>query len=187
MNKAALVLASASLLLAGCDQGSKSNDVSIKGQNGSVTISANGQNFTMKANDEKNGSVTMSANGNHFTMKASDGTQTVNINASGHGADVDLPDFVTKYPGATVKTTTVNAGANGTAGSITFETSDSPATVIAYYKKKSADEGFTKALDMNMGPTTVFSANSDGGKKSFQVIAANSGNGARVQVNWSGK
>lgn len=187
MNKAALVLASASLLLAGCDQGSKSNDASIKGQNGSVTISANGQNFTMKANDEKNSSFTMSANGGHFTMKAQDNGQTVDINASGHGNNVNMPDFVSAYPGAKVKSTTVNAGAGGAAGSFTFETTDSPATVIAYYKRKSSDEGFTRALDMNMGPTTVYSATSDGGKKTFQVIAANSGSGARVQVNWSGK
>ena len=182
-----ILLAASAILLAGCDQNPKSNDVSIKGQNGSVTISANGQNFTMKANDDKSGNFTMSANGGHFTMKASDGKQTVDINASGHGADVHLPDFVTDYPGARMKSTTVNAGASGAAGSIIFETPDSPASVIAYYKKKAADEGFTKGLDMSMGATTVFSANAEGGKKTFQVIAAKSGSGARVQVNWSGK
>lgn len=187
MNRAALIVASASLLVAGCDQNDKSNDVSIKGQNGSVTISANGQNFTMKANGDKNSNFTMSADGGHFSMKASDGKQTVDINASGSGHDVQMPDFVTKYPGANVKATTVNASSGGASGSVVFETSDSAAAVIAYYKKKAADEDFAKALDMNMGPTTVFSANGDGGKKTFQVIAQTSGSGAHVQVTWSGK
>lgn len=187
MRNVLVIAASTTLLLSACDQGSKSNEVGIKGQNGNVTISANGQNFTMKAGDDKNGSFTMSADGGHFTMKASDGKQTVDINASGHGNNVDMPDFVSAYPRAKVKATTVNAGANGTAGSFTFETADSPATVIAYYKRKSADAGFVKALDMNSGPTSVFSANADGGKKTLQVIAATSGSGAQVQVNWSGK
>src|ERR1700752_3496071 len=135
-NISILMVTAACVLLAACDQNPKSNDVSIKGQNGSVRISANGQNFTMKANDDKNGNFTMSADGGHFTMKASDGKQTVDVNASGGGSDVHMPDFVTNYPGAKVKSTTVNAGASGTAGSIIFETSDPPASVIAYYKKK---------------------------------------------------
>jgi hypothetical protein len=177
----------ACVLLAGCDQNPKSSDVTIKGRDGSVTISANGQNFTMKANDDKNGSVTMSANGGHFVMKASDGKQTVDINATGGSPDVHMPGFVTMYPGAKVKSTTVNAGASGAAGSIMFETPDSPARVIEYYKRKSADAGFARQLDMNTGTTTVFTANAEGGKKTLQVIAANSGSGAQVQVNWSGK
>lgn len=187
MRKMFVIAATAALALAACDQNDKSNDVSIKGQNGNVTISANGQNFTMKANDDKNGSFTMLANGGHFTMKASDGRQTVDINASGHGSDVHLPDFVTNYPGAKVKSTTVNADSKGAAGFIIFDTPDPPASVVAYYKKRAADEGFGKGLDMSMGSTTVFSANGDDGKKTFQVIAATSGSGARVQVNWSGK
>jgi len=179
--------AAACLLLAACDQNSKSNDVTVKGENGSLTISANGQHFAMKAGDDKNGSFTMSAdNGGHFTMKASDGKQTVDIHASGKVANVNLPDFVTAYPGGKVQSTTINAGANGTTGTFSFETSDSPDAVIAWYKRKSANEGLSQALDMNTGPTTVFTANANGGKKTLQVIAAASGHGAQVQVNWSG-
>jgi hypothetical protein len=173
------------LALTACDQNPKSNDVVVKGKDGSVTISANGQNFTMKANDDKNGNFTMSAGDGHFTMKASDGKQNVEINATGNSAEVKIPNFAS-YPGAKVRSTTVNAGADGTAASVIFETSDSPAAVIDYYKQKAADAGLTQALDMNMGTTTTFTANADGGKKTLQVIAASSGSGARVQVNWSG-
>ena len=173
-------------LLVACDQNSKSNDVSVKGENGTVVISANGQKFTMKAADGKNGNFTMSGNGGHFTMKASDGKQSVEINATG-STDVKLPDFVTVYPGGKVRSTTIGAGKDGTGGTITFETTASPAEVIAWYKEKAAKEGLSKAIDMNMGGTTMFTAHSDGGRKTLQVVAATSGGGAQVQVNWSGE
>jgi hypothetical protein len=182
------VVASASLALAACDQNSKSNDVTVKGENGTVTISANGQNFTMKASDEKSGNFTMSANGGHLTMRASDGNQNVTINATGSGGDTRTPDFVAIYPGGKVQSTTVNAGKDGTGGTISFQTAASPEAVIAWYKQRAANEGLAKGVDMNMGGTTMYTANTDGGKKVLQVIAASSsGGGAQVQVNWSGK
>ncbi|HEX3430171.1 MAG TPA: hypothetical protein VHT03_04725 [Rhizomicrobium sp.] len=173
-------------LVSACDQNSKSNDVTVKGQNGAVTISANGQNFTMKASDDKNGSFTMSGNGSHFTMKASDGKQNVEINATGGATNMKLPDFVAVYPGGTVTSTTINSGKDRVGGSLMFQAHVSPAAVIAWYKQKAAGEGLSKAIDMNMGGTTMFTANADSGKKTLQVIAAATGEGAQVQVNWSG-
>jgi hypothetical protein len=175
----------ACVALAACDQNSKSNDVTVKGENGTVTISANGQNFTMKASDRKSGNFTMSGNGSHFTINASDGKQNVEINTTG-GVNAKLPDFVTVYPGGKVRSTTISAGKDGAGGSHSFETTASPAAVIAWYKQKAANEGLSKAIDMNMGPTTMFTANTEGGKKTLQVIAASSAGGAQVQVNWSG-
>ena len=182
-----VIAAAVCILLAACDQNSKSNDVTVKGQNGTVTISANGQNFSMKASDDKNGNFTMSGNGGHFTMKASDGKQTVEINSTGGGTKMKLPDFVAIYPGGKVQSTTIGAGKDGNGGTLSFQTTASPAAVIAWYKQKAANEGLSKAVDMNMGATTMFTANADGGKKTLQVIAASSGSGAQVQVNWSGE
>jgi len=175
-------------VVAACDQNSKTKDVTVKGENGTVTISANGQNFTMKAADNKSGNFTMSGNGSHFTIKASDGKQNVEINTTGGDANAKLPDFVAVYPGGKVKSTTISAGKDGAGGTLSFETSAPPATVIAWYKEKASNEGLSKAIDMNMGPTTMFTANTDSGKKTLQVIAASSGTGgAQVQVNWSGR
>jgi hypothetical protein len=173
-------------LLAACDQNSKSDDVTVKGQNGSVTISANGQNFSMKASDDKTANFTMSGNGGHFTMKASDGKQTVEINSTGGETNMKLPDFVAIYPGGKVQSTTIGAGKEGNGGTLSFETASSPAAVIVWYKQKASAEGLSKAIDMNMGGTTMFTANADGGKKTLQVIAAAKATGAQVQVNWSG-
>jgi hypothetical protein len=178
----------ACLLVTACDQNSssKSNDVTVSGHDGNLTISANGQKFTMKAGDGKNGNFTMSGDNGHFTMKASDGKQNVEINASGNTTNLKLPDFVAIYPGAKVQSTVIDAGASGGGGTFTFETKDSPASVIAYYKQRSESEGLAQALNMSTGTTTMFSANSDKGKRAIQVVAASSGSGARVQVNWSG-
>ena len=182
-----IATAAACLALAACDQNSKSNDVSVKGQNGTVTISANGQNFTMKASDDKHANFTMTGNGSHFTMKASDGKQNVEINATG-GANAKMPDFVAIYPGGKVQSTTISSGKEGNGGTLSFQTAAAPAAVIAWYKEKAASEGLSKAVDMDMGGTTMFTAHADGEKKTLQVIAASSGaGGAQVQVNWSAK
>jgi hypothetical protein len=175
------------LLLAACDQKPKSDNVTINGQNGNVTVSANGQQFSIKANGDKNGSFTMSGDNGHFTMKASDGKQTVEINSTGGSTNLHMPDFVSSYPGAKIETTTVGSNVNGNSGTVTFETTDSPAAVIAYYKKKSAGEGLAEAMNLNMGPTTMFAAHGNGEKKVLQVIASTNGSGARVQVNWTVK
>ena len=180
-------IAAACLALAACDQNSKSNDVSVKGENGTVTVSANGQNFTMKASDDKHANFTMSANGNHFTMNASDGKQHVEINATG-GTNAKMPDFVAVYPGGKVQSTTVSSGKDGNAGTLSFQTTAAPAAVIAWYKEKATSEGLSKAVDMDMGGTTMFTAHADGEKKTLQVIAASSSaGGAQVQVNWAAK
>lgn len=173
---------------AACDQNSKSNDVTVRGENGTVTVSANGQNFTMKASGDKNANFSMSGNGGDFAMKASDGKQSVEINAAGDHANANVPDFVAVYPGAKVQSTTISAGKDGKGGTMAFQTTASPATVIAWYKEKAASEGLAKAVDMDMGGTTMFTAHADGDKKTLQVIAASSGaGGAQVQINWSKK
>ena len=106
------------LLLASCDQNSssKSNDFTVKGDDGNVTINANGQKFSMKAGDGKSGNFTMSGDNGHFTMKASDGKQSVEINASGDTANLKLPGFVVLYPGGKVQSTVIDAGAHGGGG-----------------------------------------------------------------------
>ena len=186
-NRAGLFAAAIFLMLSACDQKPKSNDVTINGQNGNVTISANGHQFSIKADGDKNGSFSMSGDNGHFTMHATDGKQSVVINSTGGSKDVHMPDFVTSYPGAKLQSTTVGSSVTGATGTISFETSDSPAAVIAFYKQKSAAAGFTQGINMNMGPTTMFTANTDGGKKALQVVAATSGGGAHVQVNWTTK
>src|SRR5437773_8943497 len=76
------LFAAGMFLLAGCDQ-NKGANVTIKDKDGNVTISANGQHFTMQGTDGKSGSVIISGHGDQFTMKTSDGKSLVEINANG--------------------------------------------------------------------------------------------------------
>ena len=86
-----------------------------------------------------------------------------------------------------MQSTAINSGKDSSGGTLSFQTTATPAAVIAWYKSKAANEGLAKAIDMNMGGTTMFTANADGGKKTLQIIAASSASGgAQVQVNWSG-
>ena len=174
-------------LLAACDQNSKSDKVSINGQNGNVTISANGHQFSIKADGDKNGSFSMSGDNGHFTMHASDGKQTVEINSTGGLHDLHVPDFVTNYPGAKVQSTAIDANAGVSTGTFVFQTSDAPAAVIAYYKEKSTDAGLSQTMDANMGASNMFGANADGGKRAIQVMASAADGATHVQVTWTRK
>ena len=181
-----LALAGCALLVA-CDQNPKSDHVTINGQNGNVTISANGHQFSIKADGDKNGNFSMSGDNGHFTMHASDGKQTVEINSTGGSSNLHVPDFVTDYPGAKVQSTAIDTNATGATGTFAFQTTDSPAAVIAYYKQKSAGAGLSQMMDANTGGAYMFGANADGGKKALEVMASAADGSTHVQVTWTRK
>ncbi|HWA60425.1 MAG TPA: hypothetical protein VG939_03580 [Caulobacteraceae bacterium] len=56
----------------------------------------------------------------------------------------NLPDYVKVYPGAVV-TAVMDNGARG--GVITFDVSDPPDTVVAFYKKTAADAKLDSGMD----------------------------------------
>ena len=171
-------------LLAGCDQ-NKSADIHVKDKDGSVTISANGQHFTMQARDGKSGDVTVNGNGEHFTMHSSDGSSSVDINANGVDVSSKLPSFVSVFPGARVVSSASGSSANGGGGTVVMETKSSPADVIGFYKSKAASAGFKQNLDANDSGSLLYSAASGG--KTIQVLASKDAEGTHAQVTWSGK
>ena len=59
-------------------------NVTIKDKDGSVTISANGQQFAMHGHDGAQGQVTISGNSGNFTVHAGDGKSVVEVNAVRH-------------------------------------------------------------------------------------------------------
>ena len=179
-----IFLAAGALLLAGCDQ-NKGANVTIKNKDGNVTISANGQHFTMQGTDGKSGSVIISGHGDHFTMKTSDGKSLVEINANGVKITGNLPRFVGIYPGAKVTSSIAGGDSNGAGGTLVMESSAAPADVIAFYRKKSDGAGFRQTLNMDQGGTLVYAAAS--GEKQLQVLAAKTDTGTHAQVTWSGK
>jgi hypothetical protein len=55
---------------------------------------------------------------------------------AGSGANVELPSWVMRYPGATMTGGSVATGAQGAGGMGTFETTDSVADVRAFYERE---------------------------------------------------
>jgi hemin uptake protein HemP len=183
--RVSLLLLAGTVVLASCDQ-NKSADVVIKDKDGSVSISANGQHFTMRGGDGKQGNVTISGNGEHFTMHATDGGKAVvDIDANGVNVGGKLPAFVTVFPGARVTSSVSGGDANGGGGTVVMETKSSPADVIGFYKQKTGAAGFRQTLDANDSGTLLYSASA--GTRAVQVLASKDSEGTHAQVTWSGK
>ena len=136
-----LLVAASAMLMSGCDQ---NKSVTVKDKDGDVTISANGQQFHVHANDGKQSDVTVSGSGGNVTVHSTDGNATVEVNAAGVNVGGKLPGFVNIYPGAKV-VSTVNGGSTGNGGgTVAFETGAAPADVIGFYKQKASGAGFTQ-------------------------------------------
>ena len=150
--------------LAGCDQ-NKHENVTIRDKDKNVTISGDGQ---------------------HFSIHSSDGKQTVDINTNGGAAVGNLPSFVSVYPGAKVMTSATGTSATGTGGTLVLEIKASPAEVLGFYKQKATSAGFKEEASMNMGGTQMFTAKS--GDRTIQIVTSSGDGGAtHAQVTWSGK
>jgi hypothetical protein len=177
-----LTVAAMAMLMSGCDQ---NKSVAVKDKDGDVTISANGQQFHVHANDGKQSDVTVSGNGGNVTVHSTDGNATVMVNAAGMNVSGKLPGFVNIYPGAKVVSTVNGGSASGGGGTVAFETGAAPADVIGFYKQKAAASGFTQNLDANDSGSLLYSATSGG--KTIQVLASKDTGGTHAQVTWSGK
>jgi hypothetical protein len=156
------VAIAAAALVAGCDQ-HPSKTVKIKGKDGSVTVTSNGE---------------------HVTMKSDDGKTTVEINTNSLGSQ-KLPDFAPVYPGAQVKGSVTSQTEGG--GTFAFETADAPEKVIAFYKDRAKSAGLEEKLSMMANGSITYMASTGEDKKTVQVIAAKTDAGTHVQVYWAAK
>ncbi|MBV8800290.1 MAG: hypothetical protein JO208_10860 [Alphaproteobacteria bacterium] len=174
-----IMLTATLALLGGCDQKQSAN-IEVKDKGGSVTISANGQHFSMRGNDGSHGEVTISGNGDHVTMHAGDGQSVVDINAGGVNVSGKLPGFVSVYPGAKVVSLVTG---NNQSGTLVMQTGAAPAEVVGFYKQKAQSAGFTQKLDANDAGNLLYSATFAG--RAMQVLASKDSEGTHAQVTWS--
>ena len=156
------VAIAAAALVAGCDQ-HPSKTVKINGKDGNVTITANGE---------------------HATIKANDGKTTIEINTNSLGSQ-KLPAFAPVYPGAQVKGSVTSQTEGG--GTFAFDTADAPEKVIAFYKDRAKSAGLEEKLSLMANGSITYMASAGEDKKTVQVIAATAGAGSRVQVFWADK
>lgn len=150
------VLAVAALILASCDKPKDEKQVTV---------------------NTGNGTVTMSGNNDQMTIKSNDGKAVLEVNT----ANAKLPSFVPAYPGAAVSTTMITAGA----GTVVFTTDDGPQKVVDYYKSKVLSGDMKEAMTATSGETTMWTAQNEGQKKTVSVSATKTEGHTQVQVTWT--
>jgi hypothetical protein len=178
--RAFIPLLASSLLLWSCGQ-KDNTSVVVKDKNGSVAISANGQQFVMKSGDGK-GEVTVNANGQHVVMHAGEGGSAVSIDSGGVDVSSKLPAFVSVYPGARV--VSLVAG-NAQGGSMTLEAKAAPDAVIGFYKQNAEGAGLKQTLSANDAGNLLYGATL--ANRTVQVLASKDSEGTHAQVTWSGR
>jgi hypothetical protein len=113
-----------------------------------------------------------------YTVTDGQGTK-VTVNGAGDASGV--PSYAPVYPGASIETT-VNAPGKG--GMVTFQTTASRDTIIAFYKKSAGSAGMQDVVNMSSEHMTSYSASNEKAKQALTVVAVDQGNGTHVQVNW---
>lgn len=127
--------------LAGCGSESSGTIDGENGERGEYTI------------DESTGET-------KATITTDEGTATLR---SGADVEVDLPDGFTAYPGANVVSNTVVSQAQGSGAMLFFETDDSPAEVIAFYKRQAEAAGVKLQLDASINGGSMIGGESEDG------------------------
>jgi len=143
-------------LLAAC--GGDKPDTTMTTQDGKVSVSTSGDG------DSK------------VTVTATDGDKTAKM-VSGGGAKwpESAPAFAAAYPGGTLITVMAGNADGKASGMATFETTDAPDKVIAFYKDKAAAAGLTKVTSMAGNGMTMFGASDESGDRVLSVQASPGG------------
>lgn len=159
----------------------------INTNNGAGTITirdrSTGKQNTITFDQAKNGQFSITANDDHGGS---------GVMKFGGGANLDLPGWVPKYPGANntggFSATGSDNNGKGSGGTFTFTTTDEAQKVLDWYRGKAGDLG----LKVNMNTTTptggMIVAAADGEKQSLTVIANTEGSSpTAVNVSYAEK
>lgn len=152
-----LPLLLAALVLTAC--GSKEPETTITAADGSkVTVTGDNDG------DKGGGSFKMETTG-------PDGQTVSSIAGEGATWPSTAPDYAAAYPGARI-TSVVEGNSDGKAGGMaTFETNDSPAEVIAFYKSRAATAKLGRVTNISADAMTMFNAGDDASDRSVMVQA----------------
>jgi hypothetical protein len=174
--------------------------VSADDKAGTITIrnKKTGEVITLDLEDVKEGKIRfknekgeeaeISASGDGETgkleIKSSEGSMTF-----GAGGEADRPDWVPEYPGSQPQGMYSTKGAQGLSAAFTFQTSDSPEDVMAFYEEQLKSAGFevTTSSMKKAGKLSGGLVNGQLGqpKRIVHVTVTDEDGGTRVAVNYS--
>jgi hypothetical protein len=139
---------------------------------------------TFRIRDKQTGEVSTiswddAKKGGKFTISADDGH-------GGHGSvkfgagDADIPSWVPRYPGASnvgeFSASGTESNGEGSGGSFSFTTSDSPRRVLDYYKDKAAELGLKVNMNTDMPTGGMIVAAEEHERRVLSVTASVNGN-----------
>lgn len=138
--------------------------------------------------NEKGEEAEISASGDGETgkleIKSSEGSMTF-----GAGGDAERPDWVPEYPGSAPEGMYSTKGPQGLSAAFTFQTSDSPEDVMAFYEEQLKGAGFeVTTSSMKKGGKLsggLVNGQIDQGKRVVHVTVSDEDGGTRVAVNYS--
>ena len=138
--------------------------------------------------NEKGEEAEISASGDgesgKLEIKSREGTMTF-----GAGGEAERPDWVPEYPGSQPEGMYSTKGAQGLSAAFTFQTSDSPEDVMAFYEEQLKGGGFEvttssmkKAGKLSGG---LVNGQLEKAKRIVHVTVSDEDGGTRVAVNYS--
>ncbi len=173
--------------------------VSEDDDKGELTIrnKKTGEEITMNAQDIKQGRLKFkNEKGEEVTFEGSgaSGKEGVRIKTNkgsmtfGAGEGEKAPSWVPIYPGGKQMASATEQTASGITGHLSFETTDSPDRVLAYYERELKASGFAveRTSMKGMAQLATLNAKADGGARTVNVIVTPLGEASQIAVQYTG-
>lgn len=132
------------------------------------------RSIEIEGGDGQTAEVTVQGDGEKVTVQSSDGEVVYQQGAKG----ADFPAYAPQYPGSTVTSSanyTATKGAQG--ATLTQQTGDDVARVLAFYKQKVSAAGLKIVMEQTAGDTATLVAANEGSQE-IGVMISVAGDGA---------
>lgn len=158
-----------------------------------------GETFVVDARDvkegrinfeSKEGTVTIDTSGGEeggtLTFTSEEGTTVIR---GGAGEAADIPDWIPRYPGATMSGTYTASGPEGETGAFSLASGDSPREILDWYKERLEGEGYEIRSQSFSGEGQDFfgliTATQPDSGRSVNVSATREGDETRAAVQYT--
>lgn len=158
-----------------------------------------GETFVVEAQDVKEGRISFESKEGKVTVDTSgsegSGTLTVTndegttVIRGGAGEAADVPDWIPRYPGASISGTYTASGPEGETGAFSLATGDSPREVLDWYKETLEGEGYEirsqSFSGQGQGLVGLITATHPDSGRSVTVTATREGEETRAAVQYT--
>lgn len=146
-------------------------------EEGRIRFESDGETVTMGMEEGEDGEGA-------FTVRDKEGKATFRVGA---GGEENIPGWVPRYDGAEPEGTYFATSGGEMNGGYSFETSDSPDDVLAYYRQALEEDGFseTGSSTSSAGGSSFSNATYESDGRTVGVVVTSDGGTTNVIVNFS--